>query len=309
LPARRFVTSPGETGRAWAVMILLVLIWGYTWIAAKIALRYASAFDVSVVRVVFGTLFLLAFMIWSRASLRPAHWKWLIVIGILQTAAFTICNTLALAHGEPGQTSILVFTMPLWVIAIAWPVLGERIRGWQWLAVTMALAGLVLILQPWHLFAALLGKLLALLAGICWAIAVICAKRLHATQRVDVVGFTFWQMVIGTIPVILTERMLDSSTIQWEPTFIACALFIGVGATGLGWVMWLYVLHRLPAGTTSLSSLGVPVVAGLSSWVQLGERPTPVELTGMMLIVGALALVSWLSIVERQPTAPTMAQE
>ena len=290
-------------------MILLILVWGYAWVAAKIALRYASALDVSVIRVVFGTLFLFAFLIWSKASLRPTHWKWLIVTGALQTADFTICNAMALERGEPGKTSVLVFIMPFWVAAFAWPVLGERIRGWQWLAVAMAMAGLMLILQPWNLLTSLIGKTLAVLAGIFWAVSVICAKYLHSRKNVDVVGFTFWQMAIGTIPVIVAERMIDTSAIQWSPTFIVCALFIGVGATGLGWAMWLYVLHRLPAGTTSLSSLGVPVVAGVSSWLQLGERPGPLELAGMALIGIALTLISWLNIRQSEPTEPMMAQE
>ena len=301
--------SATETRRAWIVMALLILLWGYAWIAAKIALRYASPFDTSVVRVVFGSLFLLGFLMWSKSSWRPTHVKWLILIGVLQTAAFTMFNTLALASGEPGKTSVLVFTMPLWVIAFAWPVLGERIRGWQWLALLLALAGLVLILQPWNLKASLMGKLLAILAGICWAISVICAKYLHSRERVDIVSFTFWQMLIGTIPVILLERAVDTTSIQWNSTFVICALLIGVGATGLGWAMWLYVLHRLPAGTTSLSSLGVPVVAGVSSWLQLGERPGPLELPGMVLIGLALALVSWLMIRRQEEPEPMMAQE
>jgi len=40
-------------------------------------------------------------------------------------------------------------------------------------------------------------------------------------------------------------------------------------------VMWLYVLHPLPAGTTSMSSLGVPVVALVSSAIQLGSGRMP----------------------------------
>jgi drug/metabolite transporter (DMT)-like permease len=73
--------------------------------------------------------------------------------------------------------------------------------------------------------------------------------------------------------------------------------------------MWLYVLHRLPAGTASLSSLGVPVVAAISSWLQLGERPAPAELAGMLLIGIALALISWLTIRRQEKTEPMMAQE
>lgn len=102
---------------------------------------------------------------------------------------------------------------------------------------------------------------------------------------------------------------MDTSSIDWNVTFIACALFIGVGATGLGWAMWLYVLHRLPAGTTSLSSLGVPVIAAMGSWLQLGERPEPAELAGMLLIAVALALASWLTIRRQERIEPMMAQE
>jgi len=72
-----------ETRRAWIVMILLMFIWGYAWVAAKIALRYASPLDASVIRVVLGTLFLFIFLVWSKASLRPAHVKWLIIVGVL----------------------------------------------------------------------------------------------------------------------------------------------------------------------------------------------------------------------------------
>lgn len=195
-------------------------------------------------RVILGTLFLFAFLVWSKASLRPAHIKWLILVGILQTAAFTIFNTLALDRGEPGRTSILVFTMPFWVAAFAWPVLGERIRGWQWLAISMALIGLFLILQPWGLHSTWFGNTFALLGGICWAISVVCAKYLHSRERVDIVNFTFWQMLIGTIPVILVERTFDTSAISsWlqlgerpASAELAGMLLIGIALALVSWL-------------------------------------------------------------------------
>jgi drug/metabolite transporter (DMT)-like permease len=203
---------------------------------------------------------------------------------------------------------MLTFTMPFWVLLIAWPALGERVRGWQWLAIIMALTGLLLIMQPWNLHASLIGKVYAVLGGICWAIAVICAKYLHSRERVDVVNFTFWQTAIATIPIMLAAIIFDTIAIDWNPTFVVCILVVGVGATGLGWVMWLYVLQRLPAGTTSLASLGVPVVAGISSWLQLGERPSPLEFIGMMLIAVALALIAWLNIRQHQPSEPLVQE-
>jgi drug/metabolite transporter (DMT)-like permease len=73
--------------------------------------------------------------------------------------------------------------------------------------------------------------------------------------------------------------------------------------------MWLYVLHRLPAGTTSLSSLAVPVIAAASSALQLGERLRPVELGGMIAIGAALALVSWETARRKQVVDPAMGQD
>ena len=77
----------------------------------------------------------------------------------------------------------------------------------------------------------------------------------------------------------------------------------------MGWAMWLYVLHRLPAGTTSLSSLGVPVIAGLASWIQLGEQPSRIELAGMLLIGAALAILSSLTIRKHEEPEPLTGQE
>ncbi|HZP94208.1 MAG TPA: EamA family transporter [Burkholderiales bacterium] len=301
--------SARETRRAAVIMIALVVLWGYSWITSKIGLYYASPLDFSVARVLLGALSLLGYLLWSRAPLRPQHVKWALFIGMVQTAGFIILNTWALSEGGPGKISVLVFTMPFWVLIFAWPVLGERIRGWQWLAIGLAFAGLLLVLQPWNLHTSLVAKTLALLAGICWAIGVVCAKRLHNRAQVEVVAFTFWQMAIGAIPILLIDAVFDTQPIQWTGTFVFCALFNGVMATGLGWAMWLYVLHRLPAGTTSLSSLGVPVIAGVSSWLQLGERPASIELAGMLLIGVALALISWLTIRKHEETEPLMGQE
>ena len=52
-----------------------------------------------------------------------------------------------------------------------------------------------------------------------------------------------------------------------------------------------------------------PVVALLGSSLQLGERPTPMEWAGMMLIAAALALISWDTIRRHRPSEPMMVQE
>jgi len=156
---------------------------------------------------------------------------------------------------------------------------------------------------------ALLPSVLAVLAGFCWALGVVIAKKLHNREPVDAFNFTFWQMLFGVLPMLALAATTRSRPIQWTPEFIVVLLILSSIATAAGWMMWLYVLHRLPAGTTSMSSLGVPVIALASSAIQLGERPQTAELAGMGLIATALAIVSWDTVRQHREIDPQMGQE
>ena len=298
-----------ETRRAVIVMILLVVLWGYAWITSKIGLEYASPMDVVALRLELGVLTLFIGLLSTGRPLRPRHWQALVMIGLIQTGAFLLLNTWALSEGGPGKTSVLVFTMPFWVLVFAWPLLHERIQGLQWVSVVLAIVGLLFVLEPWQMHTSLFSKTLAVVAGMCWAIGVVYAKRLHNREEVEPLSFTFWQMIVGLIPILIAQALFDRQPIIWSNTFVVVTLFNGVLATGIGWLAWLYVLHRLPAGTTSLSSLGIPVIAIVASWLQLGEEPGKSELIGMLLIGIALALLSYLSIRRHEEPEPMTGQE
>lgn len=303
------MSNARETCRAVIVMVLLVILWGYSWITSKIGLNYASPMDVVALRLELGILTLFIGLLWTGRPLKPQHWQALLMIGLIQTGAFLLLNTWALSEGGPGKTSVLVFTMPFWVLVFAWPMLHERIQGLQWVSVVLAIVGLLSVLEPWRMHTSLFSKTLAVMAGMCWAIGVVHAKRLHHRAKVEPLSFTFWQMIVGLIPVLICQALFDRPPIVWSNTFVVVTMFNGVMATGIGWLAWLYVLHRLPAGTTSLSSLGIPVIAIFSSWIQLGEQPGRSELLGMLLIGVALALLSYLSIRRHEEPEPMTGQE
>lgn len=298
-----------SVARAAVVMALLVLVWGYAWVLAKIALRYCGPLDFATLRTAIGAVALFPALLWMSRRILPEHPLEALGVGVIQTALFLLLNNWALAQGEAGKTSVLVFTMPFWVLLFAWPMLGERMRGVGWVAVALAAAGLVLILEPAGGRSGLLAKVLAILAGVCWALGVVIAKRLQNRHPVDLFNFTFWQMVLGLIPMLVVAATTHTRPIEWTAEFIVVALVLGIVATAGGWMAWFYVLERLPAGTTSMASLGIPVVALLGGALQLGERPSAAEWAGIGLIAIALALVSWDTIRRHAPAEPLMGQE
>src|SRR6185295_1561044 len=161
---------------AYAALIVLAIIWGSNWVMMKAALRYADPVIFNVQRTFVAVIAVFAVLLWQRRPLLPESWLAVGVTGFFQTTVNFGATTMALQDGGAGRTSVLVFTMPFLTMLLAWPVLHERVRGSQWIAVIAAFAGLALVVEPWNWRGVLAPKLWAVLAGFAWAAATISIK-------------------------------------------------------------------------------------------------------------------------------------
>ena len=277
-----------------AALVAMILIWGYSWVVMKIALRHAHPFDFAAIRVAIGCVLLFAIVKMRGRPLALPNYRMAFLLGMLQVALFVGLSHFALLQAGPGKTSVLVFTMPFWMIVFAHFIIHERMRGAQWVAVALAFAGLTLIVQPWQL-TSLGGSLLAVAAGAVWAIAAVLSKKWPATTA-DALLFTAWQLFFGFLALAALALLHPHEAVRWNLEFAWALAFSAILATAIGWWLWTYVLARSRAGIAGLNALGIPVVAVMSSAIQLGERPPPLELAGMVAIGAALGLLAWLGL-------------
>ena len=283
-----------------AALAVMVLLWGYSWVVMKIALDHAHPFDFAAIRVGLGSAFLFAIVAAKRRPLALTGYRMAAVLGTLQVALVVALSHFALLEAGSGKTSVLVFTMPVWMIVFAHFLIGERMRGAQWIAVALAFAGLVLIVAPWQL-TSLKASLLAISAGAVWAISAVLSKK-WPTAAADPLLFTAWQLLFGFAWLTVLALAWPHEPIRWNAEFLWALAFSAFLATGIGWWLWTYVLSHSPAGVAGLNALGIPVVAVLASAIQLGERPPPLELAGMAMIGVALGLLAWLGMRKAAPT-------
>lgn len=303
-------SNTSATARAFIALFILALLWGYNWVVMKDALQYAGAFQFGALRTFLGAVCLLALLLLLRKPLRVKEIPTLILLGLLQTSGFTGLIIWALVEGGAGKTAVLTYTMPVWVMVLAWPLLGEKIHGSQWFAVVFSVLGLLFILDPLHLGSDLFSMLLAVLGGVSWALAVIVAKKLHQrAPDLDLLSLTAWQMLFGSLPIVAAALLIPGPPIDWTPPFIAAVIFNAVFCNALAWLLWLYALQRLAAGIASMTSMLAPVIGVLAAWAQLGEVPTSYEATGMLLIGMALVIISVRTMRKHEPVEPAMGQD
>jgi len=279
-------------------LVALVLIWGYSWVLMKIALGYSHPFDFAALRVAIAAALLFAIVAMRRRGLALPRYGMAALLGTLQVALFVVLSNFALVYAGPGKTSVLVFTMPFWMLVFAHFILHERMRGAQWIAVAFAFAGLVLIVAPWRL-TSLASSVLAVAAGAVWAISAVLSKKWPT--RADTLVFTAWQLLVGTAWLTALAWVHPHPPVRWTLEFVVALGFASVFGTAIGWWLWTYVLANTSAGIAGLNSLGIPVIAVLGSAIQLGERPPPMELAGMIAIGIALGVLGWLGL--RRPVS------
>ena len=276
---------------AFVALALLALLWGTNWIAMKLALEHAHPVVFNAQRTFLAVAVLFGALLLRGGAMAPPPWQALFVTAFFQTTVNFGATTLALAGGGAGRTSVLVFTMPFWTLLIAWPVLHERVRGAQWLAIALAGLGLLLVVDPLHWAGELAPKMWAVISGFGWAAGTVALKHYQRDGRTDLLGFVAWQMLVGAVPFAVLPLVQAFPDTQWSVAQVLLLAHVGVVSTAVGFLAWIEILRWLPAGTASLNMFAVPVIALLASMAVFGERLTGTEWAGIGCIAAGLAVL------------------
>lgn len=192
-PAVRASRSARHHPYFWPLVALLLpgLLWGYNWVVMKGGLSEIAALWFGALRTIIPAGLLLLLLPATGRSLRPPPMHYVIPLGLLQTAGFVGFMMWALQTGAAGETAVIVFTMPLWLMLMAHVVLHERLTLRQWLALGIAGIGLFFMIAPWRGHLAVGASLFAVLSGLTWA------------------GGSIWQMLFGGFAILLAALLLE----------------------------------------------------------------------------------------------------
>jgi probable blue pigment (indigoidine) exporter len=276
-------------------LVLTSFLWGTNWPVVKFLFSELPPFSARAMSGAVGVVLMLGVAAARREKLMPptGQWRRLLIFAGLNFAAWMSFTALGLAWLRASEAVIVAYTLPVWTVLLARPVLGERFTATRGLGLLLGLSGVSLLVfsePPAAAWSKLPGVVFTLIAAMLFALGSVLSKR--APLNMPPFAAVVWQSGFGTLPLVI-GMLIEQPDLRTVDAFGGLALVSsGTLANGLGYITWFSALRRLPASLASIGALLVPAVGVLASAVMLGEPLGWREGGALALTVSGVAVAS-----------------
>lgn len=289
--------------RVGASGFLLVALGAALW-GSDGLLRRGLAFELPAAAVVFAehvilVLLTLPLLLRARTAVRsfgPRDWAALLFVGAGASALATVLFTQAFVYGDPNTPLLLQKLQPIFAVAGASLLLGERLLPRYGLYFIVALVGAYLIAFPdpgQASVSALAPAALATGAALLWGLGTVLGRFL--TTKVEFAELTALRFAVGlpaTLIILLVQgetSVIGSITGREIGTLFLLALIPGLIAL----LLYYRGLRETPASAATLAELSFPVTAVTVNYLAFDATLTGSQWIGLLILTGTIA---WMGI-------------
>jgi drug/metabolite transporter (DMT)-like permease len=293
---------------AWISLGVVYVVWGSTYLAIRVGVRYLPPATFSGVRflVAGALLYMIAQRTGGRASPRPGQREWFgcAIVGTLLLFGGNGGVSFAEQRLDSGFAAVLVATIPLWMIVMSATVERSRPAWSHLLGVASGLAGVAVLAAGTK--AGSYGSIVVLLfATLGWSLGSVLAKRVSLPGNI-MLSAAMQMLFGGAVLVLFGTARGEWGDIQLDhaaaSAWVAFVWLVLAGSI-LAYSAYGYALTTLPLPTVATYAYINPVVAILLGLTIGDERLTTREIVGSLIVVASVGLTV------RQPApVPTTSQ-
>jgi drug/metabolite transporter (DMT)-like permease len=280
------------------LLLFLSLLWGASFLFAKIAVGAIPVFVALAARVMIGAASLGLYLIVTRHAL-PRElriWRMFLFMGVFNNAIPFALLFWAQTEITAGLGAILNAMTPIFTLIVAHVLTrDEKITRDKLIGIGIGFCGVAVLVGPSLLLdpgRAALAKLACIAASVSYGFASVFGRR-FAREGVSPLSATFGQIVTSTLVIFPIALFFHPvATLAAAPVEVYLALLgLGIVSTAFAYVLFYKILARAGATNVSLVTLLVPVSATILGALVLDETLTPMQGLGMALIsIGLLVM-------------------
>ncbi len=277
-------------------------IWASTFTVIKIGLKRITPLNLSFVRSILATFFLLGWLLLRRNQQEIAralkfHLGYVIGLGLVGVALFNIFQNIGIGLTSSGIASLLVASNPVFILILSAMILEEKITGSKAAGIVLGFGGIIMVTFLDQNMAILLrsgsfwGNILALLSAVCWAVYSVMNKS--ALKRYSPLTLTALAYLFGSLILFFFCFTFEDVSLifRWSLSSWSILLYLGILASGITFYLWNYALSTMEASKVSVFIFLVPVVAIFLGKLILSETITGFTFLGTALVLSGIYLM------------------
>jgi len=266
-----------------ALMIGATTCWAMAGVLVR-TLSLADAWEITFWRSFFMAIFLLVVLgiqyrgqLWSRIH---ATGRTGVVSGLLWALMY-VCFIVALSRTTVANTLVVCSISPFMAALMGRIFLRELVPLRTWVAMTVAVAGIVMMFVEGVATQGASGILLALVIPVAFGANVVLNRKMHA--RVDMVPTVFLSGVFSCLLTLPFAWPLEAAGSDFVNL-----VSLGVVQLGLGCLLMVIASRHLLAAEVGLLAELETVLGVVSTWAIVGEAPSRAALIGGIAVILAL---------------------
>jgi drug/metabolite transporter (DMT)-like permease len=206
------------------------------------------------------------------------------LVPLTAAVAYAACTVLFVAATKlttAANAILLQYSAPIWIALLGTWFLGERASPADWLTIAVVLAGMALFFAEELAWAGLVGNLVAVLSGVCFAVMIVALRGQKDGSPVE-------SIILGNLLAGIVG--LPSMAAAGMPSSRGLAAIALLGVVQLGCSYWLYAraIRRVPALEAVIITAIEPILNPVWVFLVQGERPSRWAILGGLLIVSAV---------------------
>lgn len=207
-----------------------------------------------------------------------------VIAGFALVAAYS-GGIYAIQNTSVANAMLFFATAPFMAAVLGWIVLREPVRGATWVAITVAIGGIAIMVADKSGSVALKGSLAALGSAFGFAIFTVSLRWGRTGEMLPAI-FLSGLFAIGITLAICLGLGLS---VVLSPNDGGIAMSMGVFQVGAGLILYTLGSRSLPAAELALLSLAEVLLGPLWVWLFLGETASANTLIGGLVLLVAIA--------------------
>ena len=269
--------------------VLVAVIWGLGFVASRLALDELSPALMTMMRFAIAAV--------PCLFVRRPNVPWTVLIAISGTLFLGqfLAQSWAIAHGVPvGLASVIVQSQALFTVAFAAAAFREIPTGMQVAGIGVAAIGLLMISGTVGFDFSVGAFAVLMISPVSFAIGNLLLRQARDVPMFDLFA---WLCLVPPLPLLALALAVDGPQATWHAlwqmslTGWGSMFFVGVISTCIAYWLWGRLLRDHTAAQVVPFALLVPFVGSAASSIVFGETFGPLRLTGMVTVVGGIAIM------------------